>query len=349
MADKWIDEPTRHSERLNRSLLMEPSVRALVFDGKQLKLDERYADCKPRAGEALIRPLQMGICATDIEVCRGYMGFCGVLGHEFVGVVDKVNGKRGVNLVGKRVVGTISCVCGKCDMCKAGLGEHCRKRSVLGIDGRDGCFSDAFTLPVNNLLEVPDSVDDDRAVFIEPLASAYQILRQLTVEGRPFVTVLGDGRLGLLCAQVMTQLNATVRLVGKHAEKLELCEKWGVKHRLLEDVGLRADQDIVVDCTGSADGFKLAMQMVRPRGKIVVKTTIAAEQDRQPVDLSPLVINEIQVTGSRCGPFPDAIFALASDKVDVLSLISRRMKLADGVEAIAIAQRPGVIKVLLTL
>ena len=324
-------------------------MRALVFDGKQLKLDERYPDPKPRAGEALIRPLQMGICATDIEVCRGYMGFQGVLGHEFVGVVEKVNGKRGANLVGKRVVGTINCVCGKCDMCKAGLGEHCRKRSALGIQNRDGCFSDTFTLPVNNLLEVPDSVDDDRAVFVEPLAAAYQILRQLTVEGRPFVTVLGDGRLGLLCAQVMTQLNATVRLVGKHSQKLELCEKWGVKHRLLKDVGLRADQDIVVDCTGSAEGLGLAMQMVRPRGKIVVKTTVAAEQHQRPIDLSPLVINEIQVTGSRCGPFPDAIFALASDKVDVLSLISRRMKLADGVEAISIAQRPGMIKVLLAL
>ena len=322
-------------------------MRALVFDGKQLKLDARYPDPKPKPGEALVRPLQMGICATDIEICRGYMGFNGVLGHEFVGIVEKVSGKRGANLVGKRVVGTINCVCGKCDMCKAGLREHCRKRTVLGIHGRDGCFADAFTLPVHNLLEVPDSVDDDRAVFTEPLAAAYQILRQLTIEGRPFVTVLGDGRLGLLCAQVMTQLNATVRLVGKHPQKLALCEKWGVKHRVLEDVGLRADQDIVVDCTGSAQGLTLAMQMVRPRGKIVVKTTIAAEEDRQPIDFSPLVINEIQMIGSRCGPFPDALFGLASDKVDVLSLISRRMKLSDGVEALRVAQQPGVIKVLL--
>ena len=323
-------------------------MRALVFDGKQLRLDARYPDPKPKPGEALIRPLQMGICATDIEICRGYMGFKGVLGHEFVGVVEKASGKRGANLVGKRVVGTINCVCGKCDMCKAGLGEHCRKRTVLGIHGHDGCFADAFTLPVDNLLEVPDSVDDDRAVFAEPLAAAYQILRQLTVEGRPFVTVLGDGRLGLLCAQVMTQLNATVRLVGKHPEKLALCEKCGVKHRLLQDVGLRADQDIVVDCTGSAEGVELAMRMVRPRGKIVVKTTVAAEQDHKPLDLSPLVVNEIQMIGSRCGPFPDAILALASDQVDVLSLISRRMRLAEGVDALRVARQPGVIKVLLT-
>ena len=326
---------------------MESTVRALVFDGNELKLDERYPEPRPEPGEALIRPIQMGLCATDVELCRGYMAFTGVIGHEFVGRVEQVSGQRGRQLVGKRVVGTINCVCGKCDMCKAGLREHCRDRTVLGISNRDGCCADGFVLPVQNLLEVPDSVDDDRAVFIEPLAAAYQVLRQLTVEGRPYVTVLGDGRLGLLCAQVMTQLNATVRLVGKHPEKLALCEKWGVKHRLLQDVGLRADQDIVVDCTGAAEGFELAMQMVRPRGKIVLKTTVAAEQDRKPLDLSPLVINEIQVLGSRCGPFPDAIFALASDQVDVLSLISRRMRLADGVAAAAVAQQPDVIKVLL--
>ena len=323
-------------------------MRALVFDGIELKLDERYPDPKPQPGEALIRPIQMGLCATDIELCRGYMDFVGVLGHEFVGRVEQVNGKRGADLVGKRVVGTINCVCGKCDMCKAGLREHCRDRTVLGIAGRNGCFADAFTLPVHNLVEVPDAIDADRAVFTEPLAAACQILRQLTVEGRPYITVLGDGRLGLLCAQVMTQLNATVRLVGKHPEKLALCEKWGVKHRLLADVGLRADQDIVVDCTGSAEGVELAMRMVRPRGRIVLKTTIAAAQDRRPVDLSTLVINEIQLIGSRCGPFADALSALASDKVDVLSLISRRMRLSEGVEAVRVAQQPGVIKVLLT-
>lgn len=293
----------------------------------------------------------MGVCATDLELCRGYMGFKGVLGHEFVGVVEEVNtrdAKVARQWTGKRVVGTINCICGKCDMCKAGLREHCRDRTVLGIAGRDGCFAQRFTLPAQNLLAVPDSIDDDRAVFTEPLAAAYQIIRQLTIEGRPFITVLGDGRLGLLCAQVMSQLNATVRLVGKHPEKLALCEKWGVKHRVLDDVGLRADQDIVVDCTGSASGLPTAMKMVRPRGKIVMKTTVAPEQSaKAPVDLSPLVINEIQVIGSRCGPFGEALTALATQKIDVLSLISRRMKLADGVDALRAARSPGVIKVLL--
>jgi hypothetical protein len=172
-------------------------------------------------------------------------------------------------------VGTINCVCGKCDMCKAGLKEHCRSRTVLGIAGRDGCFAERFTLPAANLFEAPDHVDDDRAVFTEPLAAALQILRQLTIEGRPNITVLGDGRLGLLCAQVLSKLNATVRCIGRHPRKLELCEKWGVKHRLLDDVGLRGDQDIVVDCTGSPTGLEAAMKMVRPRGTIVLKTTIA--------------------------------------------------------------------------
>ncbi len=322
-------------------------MRALVFDSQQAKVVTNLPEPRPAAGEAKIRPLRMGICATDLEICVGYMGFRGVLGHEFVGVVEEVAGRDAKKWIGKRVVGTINCVCGKCDMCKTGLREHCRARTVLGIAGRDGCFAQSFTLPTQNLLVVPDEVDDDRAVFTEPLAAAFQILRQLTVEGRPFVTVLGDGRLGLLCAQVMSRLNATVRLVGKHPEKLALCDKWGVKNRLLDEVGLRADQDIVVDCTGSGQGLATAMKMVRPRGKIVLKTTVTPGK-MAGLDLSPLVINEIQLIGSRCGPFPDALAALAAGQVDVLSLISRRMKLADGAEAIKLAARGGeIVKILL--
>ncbi|QDU34244.1 2-deoxy-scyllo-inosamine dehydrogenase [Poriferisphaera corsica] len=328
-------------------------MQALVFDGNGLKYEANYADPKPAAGEALIRPTRLGVCSTDIELCKGYMGYSGVLGHEFVGVVEAVGNKEDKHWVGKRVVGTINCVCGQCDMCKAGLREHCRDRTVLGIMNRDGCFSDQFCLPVMNLLEVPENVDDDHAVFTEPLAAAYQILQQLTIEGRPFVTVLGDGRLGLLCAQVLSQLNATVRCIGKHPEKLSLCEKWGVKHRLLQDVGLRMDQDIVVDCTGSHEGMKVAMGMVRPRGTIVLKTTVAPRHDDlqvsngfEELDLSPVVINEIKVIGSRCGPFPIALDALSAEKVDVVSLISRRMKLSDG-EAAIVAAKSGAIKVLL--
>lgn len=323
-------------------------MQALLFDGQTAKFDPRYPEPKPLPDEAIIRPLKMGLCATDMEICKGYMNFKGVLGHEFVGEVESVGNKTHKKLIGQRVVGTINCVCGKCDMCLRGLREHCRKRTVLGIAGRDGCFSERFSLPVTNLLPVPDAIDDDQAVFVEPLAAAFQIIRQLTIEGRPYITVLGDGRLGLLCAQVMSQLNATVRLVGKHPEKLAVCEKWGVKHRLLSDVGLRGDQDIVVDCTGSHTGLVTAMGMVRPRGTIVLKSTVAPRAEMANMDLSPLVVNEVQLLGSRCGPFPEAIKALAEGSIDVLSLISRRFKLADGAEAMTRAQNDSsLIKVLL--
>ena len=324
---------------------MEVGLQAIVFDGEKARLEANRARPGAGAGEVVVRPLRMGVCATDLELCKGYMGFEGVLGHEFVGVVEEAAGKDGRKWVGKRVVGEINCVCGRCDMCRSGLREHCRQRTVLGIAGRDGCFAEAFTLPARNLLEVPDAVDDDRAVFTEPLAAAFQIMRQLTIEGRPYITVLGDGRLGLLCAQVMSRLNARVRVLGKHAEKLQLCERWGIKHRLVEEVGLRQDQDIVVDCTGSASGLETAMAMVRPRGTIVMKTTVAPSQMK--VDLSPLVINEVQLMGSRCGPFADALAALSAEQVDVVSLISRRMRLADGEKALAAAGRKGVLKVLL--
>ncbi|MFP4145749.1 MAG: MDR/zinc-dependent alcohol dehydrogenase-like family protein [Phycisphaeraceae bacterium] len=320
-------------------------MQAIVYDGKEPKFAANHPEPELSGDEVLIRPLRMGVCSTDLELCRGYMGFEGVLGHEFVGVVEEAKGRRGKKWVGKRVVGSINCVCGRCDMCRAGLKEHCRSRTVLGIQDRDGCFAERFTLPAVNLHAVPEHIDDDTAVFTEPLAAAMQILRQITIEGRPYITVLGDGRLGLLCAQVMSQLNATVRCVGKHPEKLELCEKWGVKHRLLEEVGLRQDQDIVVDCTGSASGLETAMGMVRPRGTIVLKSTVSPRAQKQ-IDLSPIVIHEITVVGSRCGPFHEALALMSSEKVDVVSLISRRMKLSDGAEVLKAASQRGNIKVL---
>lgn len=319
-------------------------MQALVIKNKEAWVDPRHADPAAPKGETLIRPTRLGVCATDLELCRGYMHYQGVLGHEFVGVVEAVGAGVDKAWVGKRVVGEINCVCGTCDMCKHGLKEHCRQRTVLGILGRDGCFAERFVLPAANLHAVPDNVDDDRAVFTEPLAAAYQILRQLTIEGRPYITVLGDGRLGLLCAQVLSKLNATVRCVGKHEAKLALCEKWGVKHRLLADVGLRQDQDIVVDCTGSADGLTTALGMVRPRGTLVMKTTVAPGSS---IDLSPIVINEINIVGSRCGPFATALDALSREEIDVVSLISKRMKLSDGVDALKHADKPGVLKVLM--
>ncbi|MFG0252845.1 MAG: alcohol dehydrogenase catalytic domain-containing protein [Phycisphaerales bacterium JB038] len=325
-------------------------MRALRFDGKAAVLDSGAPRPAPAAGEALIRPLRVGVCATDLEICKGYMGFTGTLGHEFVGVVEEVIGPDPRQLRGKRVVGGINAVCGACDLCKAGLSTHCRQRTVLGIQGRDGCLADLFTLPLVNLIPVPDQLDDDAATFTEPVAAAIQARQQLRVEGKPFITVLGDGRLGLLVAQVMAGMNASVRVIGKHSAKLAFCEKWGIKHRLLGEVGLRNDQDVVVDCTGSAEGMRTALAMVRPRGKIVLKTTVAPDTSTNCQDLlARIVINEIEVLGSRCGPMNEAVIALTRGEIDVVSLISRRMKLSDGPKILQAAAEPGVLKVLVTI
>jgi threonine dehydrogenase-like Zn-dependent dehydrogenase len=317
-------------------------MRALIFD-QSLSLTLRHPEPPPAAGDTLIRVRQAGICSTDLEITKGYMGFRGVLGHEFVGEVVESSNKA---LLKQRVVGEINIVCGRCDLCVAGLSTHCRQRSVLGILNHDGVFADYVRLPAVNLHLVPEAVDDDQAVFVEPLAAAFQVLKQIKLDGRRWVTVLGDGRLGLLVAQVLQSAGCPVRVIGKHVEKLALCEKWSIRSRPLADIMPRHDQDVVVDCTGSAAGFELAMQMVRPRGTIVLKSTMAAGK---PLNLAPLVIDEITVIGSRCGPFREAIRALVQKQIDVVSLIHRRMKLEQGVEAMKLAGRSGVLKVILTM
>jgi threonine dehydrogenase-like Zn-dependent dehydrogenase len=317
-------------------------MRALLFD-QSLAFHPRHPEPSPEQGDSLIRVRRAGICSTDLEITKGYMGFRGVLGHEFVGEVVESPRKQ---LVGKRVVGEINIVCGRCDLCLSGLSSHCRARSVLGILNHDGAFADFVRLPADNLHALPDEVDDDQAVFIEPLAAAFQVLKQIKLDGRKWVTVLGDGRLGLLVAQVLRESGAPVRVIGRHADKLALCEKWGIRSRPVADINPRHDQDVVVDCTGSAAGFELAMQMVRPRGTIVLKSTAA---QGKPLNLAPLVIDEINVIGSRCGPFREAIAALAQKRIDVASLIHRRMRIEQGLEAFDLAGRPGVLKVLLTM
>lgn len=326
-------------------------LKALVFEDQQLKFATAWPAPHPETGEALIRPLRMAVTRAALEMYSNRLDFHGVIGQDFVGVIEKVIGPGQKQWVGKRVVGSVVCPCGSCDMCRGGLPDHCRKSTVLGRLGRNGCLAELFTLPVRNLIEVPPTVDDDRAVFTHAVAGAYQILRQITVEGRPYVTVLGDGLMALLCAQVMSQINATVRCVWKDVQRLAVCEKWGVKHRPLQDVGMRADQNIVVDCTGLPEGIDWAMKMVRPRGKIVLKTPWAApnanEPPHKPIDLSPLVTHEIQLVGSNYGPINEALLAIAASKIDVLSLISRRMKLSDGLELLRAACRKDVVTVLL--
>ena len=317
-------------------------MRALRFTNS-LSFDTRAPEAPPAEGDTLIRVIEAGICSTDLEICKGYMAFKGILGHEFVGQVLDSPDKK---LVGKRVCGEINIVCGRCDLCMAGLSSHCRNRSVLGIQNHNGAFADHVRLPSTNLHLIPDSVDNDQAVFVEPLAAAFQILKQIKLDSRRWVTVLGDGRLGLLVAQVLQTTGAPVRMIGKHPEKLALCEKWSIRSRPLADIVPRHDQDVVVDCTGSAEGFQMAAQMVRPRGTLVLKSTFAAGKA---LNLAPLVIDEITVVGSRCGPFKEAIKALVARQIDVVSLIHRRMRLEQGIEAMTLAGRPGVIKVLMTM
>ncbi len=317
-------------------------MRALVFDNT-LRFEPRHADPQSGGGDSLLRVRQAGICSTDLEISKGYLGFRGILGHEFVADVVESPDK---NLVGQRVVGEINIVCGRCDLCLSGLSNHCRNRSVLGILKHDGAFADLIRLPSSNLHVVPRSIDDDAAVFIEPLAAAFQVLKQIQLDLRKWVTVLGDGRLGLLLAQVLRNAGCPVRVIGKHPDKLALCEKWQIRSRPLDEIVPRHDQDVVVDCTGSSDGLELAVQMVRPRGTVVLKSTLAAGK---PLNLAPVVIDEITIIGSRCGPFREAIRALSERQIDVTSLIHRRMKLEQGVEAMELAGRAGVLKVLLTM
>jgi threonine dehydrogenase-like Zn-dependent dehydrogenase len=315
-------------------------VKALVFD-KSLQFVPNYPDPSPRLNEALIRVTRAGICNTDLEIVKGYMGFTGVLGHEFVGVVESAPKKE---LVGRRVVGEINCACGACEVCRRGLGRHCPTRTVLGILGRDGAFAERLTLPVENLHVVPDELADDEAVFTEPTAAAFEIIEQLPYLGPTYsVAVLGDGKLGLLAAQVLATTGCRLLAVGKHPEKLGILQARKISTRLLDECG-DSQADVVVDCTGSPSGFELANKLVRPRGTIVLKSTVAGAA---PLNLAPLVINEITVIGSRCGPFPPALQALRARRVDVRPLISAAYPIKEGVAAMHCAAQKGALKVLL--
>ncbi len=312
---------------------------AMCFDGKVVM---RRDYPKPRCvhGEVLVEVSKAGICSTDLEVVKGYMGFSGVMGHEFVG--RAVGGSR--QWAGKRVVAEINCICGKCDMCRSGLANHCRNRTVLGIDGRDGCFAEYVTVPARNCHEVPEAVSDSEAVFIEPLAAAFQLIRQVKFAQSDRVVVLGDGRLAQLIVRVLRLRLRRTLMVGRHAAKLDAAEKQGIQAVLERDFVPAKAADVVIDATGSAAGFELAMRTVRPRGTIVLKSTFAAPGG---LNLAPLVIDEITVVGSRCGPLPDAIAALARREVDVTALISAEFALADGPAALAAARNAKNIKVLL--
>jgi alcohol dehydrogenase len=316
-------------------------VRALVFDN-QLRFEPDYLDPQPADDECLVQVRLAGICATDLQITQGYMSFQGVLGHEMVGTV--LSGSR--SLGNRRVVGEINCVCRNCDMCLSGLASHCRNRTVMGIEGRDGCFADYVTLPEHNLHAVPDAVSDEEAVFIEPLAAAYQVIQQCPVEPRMNVAVVGSGRLGLLVAQVLATIGCRLEVVGRNPKTLLLCEKRGIMARHVDELVPRADRDVVVECSGSARGLELALQFVRPRGTVVLKSTHAQDST---LNLAPAVVDEVTILGSRCGPFPEAIQALARKQIEVSPMISRTFRLERGLEAMAAAADPDNIKVLLRI
>jgi threonine dehydrogenase-like Zn-dependent dehydrogenase len=267
------------------------------------------------------------------------MGFQGVPGHEFVGEVQSGPSP----LLGKRVVGEINFACGRCTLCAQQLGRHCPERRVMGILRADGSFAEYLAVPVANLHPVPDSITDEAAVFTEPLAAAFEILEQVHLQPTDEVLVLGDGKLGLLCAQVLQQTGARVQVLGKHPAKLRFLQKLGLRTTLLTD-WQPAPADVVVEATGSTTGLALALTAVRPRGTLVLKSTVATEHT---LSLAPLVVNEVTVVGSRCGPFAPALRALAHQHVTVTPLITRIYPLTAGADAVAHAAQPGALKILL--
>ena len=292
-------------------------MKAIIFDEK-LRFVKDCPVPKPEKNEALIKTSMAGICNTDLEITKGYMGFKGILGHEFVGVVERVSGKARY-LIGKRVVGEINCGCGECDYCVKGFKNHCPDRTTLGITGKDGVFAEYMTLPVDNLLEVPEHVADEEAIFTEPLAAAFEITRQIHIRPTDKILVLGDGKLGILCALVLNLTQADVTLAGKHEKKLHIARDQHVKALKIEHLEIAKKYDIVVEVTGSADGFKMALKFVKPKGTIILKSTVAEGKE---MNLTPVVIDEIKVIGSRCGPFEPALRAISRKLIDVKPLIS---------------------------
>jgi alcohol dehydrogenase len=307
-------------------------MRAIIFDGS-LRLAGDHPLPQRRGGESLIRVILAGICNTDLEISRGYMGYSGIVGHEFVGVVEESDNPT---LQGRRVVGEINLSCGECEYCTSKMPTHCPTRSVLGIMDHPGAMADYCILPDSNLHVVPDNVSDEAAVFCEPLAAAFEILEQVRIEPGQKTAVLGDGKLGLLVAQVLKSTGADVLLIGKSEKKLALAESYSIETAVAGELP-GGPFDVVVDCTGSAGGLDAALALVRPRGTIVIKTTVA---ERFSINLAPLVINEISVIGSRCGPFAPALDALSTGVVHVEEMISG---------AFDAAMKPGTLKVLIRM
>lgn len=317
------------------------TMKALRFENDRLNLAEIARPEKE--GEALVRVLMSGICNTDLEIVRGYAGFQGTIGHEFVGVVEECADKP--ELIGKRVVGEINAGCGVCKDCKKGDSRHCPNRTVLGIVGRDGAHAEFLTLPARNLLEVAEEISDKQAVFIEPLAAAVGILERAHVPRDARVAVIGDGKLGILCAQALALRSQNTFLVGKHEEKMRIARNRGVETVLLQNAEkLNGSFDFVIEASGAESGFQIAVDLLKPLGTLVLKSTFHGEPKWQ---AARVVVDEITIVGSRCGRFAPALELLKEKKVDVENMISEEFRLENGVSAMERATERGVLKVLL--
>lgn len=312
-------------------------MRAVFLTDNQISF--RTDHCATDSDERLIKVdvLKAGICETDLQLKQGYMGFQGVLGHEFVGVAQS-----GL-YAGKRVVGEINCACRQCSFCASGMTRHCPHRTVIGILNHDGAFADSLLVPEENLHAVPDDMPTDHAVFTEPVAAACRIIEQVQINAADRVVVLGDGRLGNLCAQVIQASGCRPLVIGKHGWKLNRLSDLNIRTCLLDEFQPDSDADFVIDCTGSPTGLELALRTVRPCGTIIQKTTVAAPQS---LHMAPVVIDEVTILGSRCGPFAPALQLLHTGEVQVESMISAEYLLEEALAAFAHAERPDTLKVL---
>lgn len=309
-------------------------MKGVYCDGSSIRLRDDLPVPQAQPGEVVLGVRTVGICDTDLQLARGYLGFQGILGHEFVGQTE----------TGQRVTAEINHPCRVCPVCLAGRPQHCPNRTVLGIVGHDGAMAEYVRVPAATLHQVPESLDDREAVFIEPLAAAFRITEQLELGPDLHMAILGDGKLGLLCAWVARLTGAQVHLIGKHPAKLSLAGEAIVTHGL-ENVGaLGKSFDVVVDCTGSHSGLPTALVLVKSCGTVVLKTTVAGSYT---VDLAGIVIDEVRLIGSRCGPFSKAIAALSDRLIDVRPLIGAEFPLAEAEEAFRAAGEKGARKVLI--
>jgi threonine dehydrogenase-like Zn-dependent dehydrogenase len=315
-------------------------MKALWLENNKISLRDIPQPEKP--GEALIKIRRAGICSTDLELVKGYYPYTGVLGHEFVGEVVSAPDSE---WVGQRVVGEINAACGKCGVCLNGRPTHCEVRTVLGITNRDGVFAEYTTLPLENLHRVPDTVSDEAAVFTEPLAAALEIQQQIQIKPTDRVLLVGAGRLGQLVAQTLALTGCDLHVLVRHAYQKDLLGARGIQTITEADIQPRK-WDIVVEATGSPAGFAIARKAIRPRGTLVMKSTYAGELT---INFSPLVVDEVTIIGSRCGPFAPALRLLERREVDPTVLISAQYKLEDAITAFEYASKPGVLKVLIEL